>query len=307
MTIPDVQGIVTVQMPAWDGLYQIRDFAYHLSDFHATVAAATPLTVTRVDKETWRVDNSAGGRGEVRVEYTSYWDEPGPFGTQLNGQHASLNLAMILCYVPERRAEDTQINFSSLPAGWRVATELPLADPSDAGPAVAYTAATYDALVDAPVEIGAFDELRFQAGGRPIRVVLHGDSVDRARLKDTVTRIVNYETKLMGDAPFPEYTFLYHVGRGFGGGGMEHANSTAISVQSEDLFPDVTAHEFFHLWNVKRIRPAIARARGPHARNVDAVAVVCRGRYRHLCHLHAGAHGAVEQGAVFRRPGGPDQ
>jgi predicted metalloprotease with PDZ domain len=70
-----------------------------------------------------------------------------------------------------------------------------------------------------------------------------------------LSEIVDYETRLMGDAPFPEYTFILHVGQNYGGGGMEHANSTAISVGSYATLANVSAHEFFHLWNVKRISP----------------------------------------------------
>jgi predicted metalloprotease with PDZ domain len=72
---------------------------------------------------------------------------------------------------------------------------------------------------------------------------------------NTLTAIVEYQTKLMGEAPFEEYLFLFHIGRRFGGGGMEHSNSTAISAASGTALDNVSAHEFFHLWNVKRIRP----------------------------------------------------
>jgi predicted metalloprotease with PDZ domain len=252
MTIPKVGQSVVVEMPAWNTLYQIRDFAYHVENFQAVDGSGKPLRVARLDKETWQINSS--GSGDVRIEYATYWNEAGPFGTELNAQHAFLNLAMVLCYVPSRRADDTVVHFADVPAGWSIAAELPQASAAQAGEGNSYTGANYDALVDAPVEAGKFDVLTLQAGGRPIRIVVHGDAVDHARLTDMVSRIVNYETRLMGDAPFREYTFIFHVGRGYGGGGMEHANSTAIAVQSADQLPDVTAHEFFHLWNVKRIR-----------------------------------------------------
>jgi predicted metalloprotease with PDZ domain len=250
MTIPDVQESVTVQMAAWDGLYQIRDFAHHVTDLRASDPSGREFAVTRVDKQTWRVD----GSGEVRVQYETFWDDAGPFGTQFDGEHAFLNLAMLLCYVPDRVSEESVVRFDGVPQGWRVAVDLPPADGADRA-ATAYAAADYGALVDAPVEIGRFEQVQFQAGGRPIRVVLHGDSVDRSRLINTLTAIVNYETSLMGEAPFTEYTFFFHVGRRYGGGGMEHSNSTAIAVDSGATLANVSAHEFFHLWNVKRIRP----------------------------------------------------
>jgi predicted metalloprotease with PDZ domain len=259
MTIPAGQGALTVQMPAWNALYQIRDFAYRASNFRAAGATGAALPVRRLDKQTWRIelpaDTPAGD--QVHFLYTIFWDEPGPFDTQLNDEHAFLNLGEVLCYVPDRRSEETIVHFSGIPRDWRVAIELPPAAAEPAGGA--YQAANYDALVDAPVEIGRFDEWSFQgagpAAGKTIRIVYHGDPVDHGALTRMLSEIVNYETRLMGDAPFPEYTFLLHVGQNYGGGGMEHANSTAISVNSFAQLANVSAHEFFHLWNVKRIRP----------------------------------------------------
>jgi predicted metalloprotease with PDZ domain len=160
MSIPEVRGSVTIQMPAWDGLYQIRDFAHHVSGMRASDAAGRELAVTRVDKQTWRVE----GSGEVRVRYAAYWDESGPFGTELDAEHAFVNLGMVLCYVPERLSEDTVVRFDGVPQGWRVAVQLAKAGGADAG-ATAYAAADYDSLVDAPVEIGQFEEVQFRAGG----------------------------------------------------------------------------------------------------------------------------------------------
>jgi predicted metalloprotease with PDZ domain len=187
MTIPAVEESVTIQMAAWDALYQIRDFAHHVTGLRAGDASGRGFPVTRMDKQTWRID----GSGEVRVQYDTFWDESGPFSTQLDAEHAFLNLAMVLCYVPERRSEDTVVRFDGLPQGWRVAVELPTAQGSDRA-ATSYAAASFDALVDAPVEIGRFEEVQFRAGGRPIRAVLHGDSVDRSRLINTLSAIVNY-------------------------------------------------------------------------------------------------------------------
>ena len=262
MTIPDVRGSVTVQMPAWDALYQIRDFAYRVSDFRATGAARNALAVRRLDKNTWRVELPAGGlagaQSEIHVEYASFWDDPGPFDTQLNDDHAFLNLAEVLCYIPERRGEDVAVQFVGMPTGWQVAAELRPEGPQTRG-MPSFQAENYDALVDAPVEIGRFDEWSFLGGGvaagKTIRVVYHGEAVDHGALTRMLSEIVEYETRLMGDAPFPEYTFILHVGQNYGGGGMEHANSTAVSVGSFAALADVCAHEFFHLWNVKRIRP----------------------------------------------------
>ncbi len=251
MRIPNVRDQVMLQLPAWNALYQIRDFSSHMMQVAAKDDEGRPLALRKLDKQTW----SVSGNGAVTVSYPIYWDEPGPFASQLNMEHAFLNFAMVLLYVPGRRSEDTRVEFDGVPEGWRVAVELDAAGTAEGHHPVAYVAPSYDALVDAPVEIGHFDEYRMEAGGKPIRIVVHGDSGDHTRLMESIKRIVDYDVFLMGGAPFREYLFLFHVGNNFGGGGMEHMNCTAISADVPAQLPSYSAHEFFHAWNVKRIRP----------------------------------------------------
>jgi predicted metalloprotease with PDZ domain len=238
-------------MPAWNALYQIRDFSAHMMQFSAKDEEGHPLTFRKLDKQTW----SIAGNGTVIVSYPIFWDDPGPFASQLNADHAFINFAMLLLYLPDRRSEDTTVSFQDLPEGWRVGVELGVATEASGHEHSIYTAPSYDALVDAPVELGHFDEFRMEAGGRPIRIVVHGDSGDRSRLTESLKRIVDYDVALMGGAPFREYLFIFHVGNNFGGGGMEHADCTAISADVPAQLPSYSAHEFFHTWNVKRIRP----------------------------------------------------
>lgn len=251
MRIPNVRDQVTLQMPAWNALYQIRDFSSHIMQMSAKDDEGRTLPLRKLDKETW----SIAGSGTILVSYPIFWDEPGPFASQLNTEHAFLNLAMVLLYAPDRRSEDTRVEFEDMPDGWKVAVELDAASAGEGRHSGAYVASGYDALVDAPLEIGQFEEFHFEAGQRPIRVVVHGDPGDRARLTDDLKRIVNYEASLMGGAPFREYLFLLHVGQNFGGGGMEHMNCTAIAADVPAQLPSYSAHELFHAWNVKRIRP----------------------------------------------------
>src|SRR6267154_6663209 len=251
MRVPSVRDQLILQMPAWNALYQIRDFSSHMMQVSAVDNENRALPMLKLDKETWQVT----ANGTVTITYPIYWDDPGPFASQLNSEHAFLNLAMVLLYVPDRRGEDTRLKFDGVPESWRVAVELDNTG-SHTGPGKGpYVAPSYDQLVDAPVEIGAFRELLMEAGGRPIRIVVHGDMGDREGLTDALKRIVDYQVSLMGGAPFREYLFLFHVGPTFGGGGMEHSNSTAISADVPSQLPTYSAHEFFHAWNVKRIRP----------------------------------------------------
>jgi predicted metalloprotease with PDZ domain len=252
--VPDVKGEVIVQMAAWNALYQIRDFSSHVQRVEASTDAGH-IPIEKLDKQTWR----ASGSGTVTIRYATYWDEGGPFATQLNEEHAFINPAMVLMYVPERRSEDVNLSISDLPYDWLVEGESLRLMEEMSRARFSFAAANYDELADAPIESAKFLE-KFQVPGTNPQVwaVVHGDDWSKQRVQEDLRRICAYETNLMGGAPFQRYVFIIHFGReatGMGGG-MEHANSTAISVRSDDAFANVAAHEFFHLWNVKRIRPA---------------------------------------------------
>jgi len=252
MTIPDVRGEVTIRMPAWNALYQIRDFSSHVQRVEAFAGTAI-APIEKVDKETWRVT----GQGTITIRYATYWDEVGPFATQLNGEHAFINPAMILFYVQERRGEDVQFALPDVPVPWNVASAAHVAAASSGAlRTFNVEAKSYDALADAPIEISNFKEFRITGMPVDIRAVVHGDEWSQRKIEGDLSRICNYELKLMDGAPFEHYLFILHIGKGAGGGGMEHANSTAIGIPSDEYLSGVAAHEFFHLWNVKRIRPA---------------------------------------------------
>ncbi len=254
MHVPDVSSAVTVQMPAWNALYQIRDFSSHVQQVEAFVGAQR-VPIEKLDKLTWRIMAT----GTVRIQYAAFWDEPGPFASQLNSEHAFINLAMLLMYVVGRQQEKVNLAIMDFPREWRaqgaLLEECKMVFDQPTCPA---SASAYEALVDAPVEAGKLEEFDLSDVSPRITVVIHGDSWRKKQVEEDLTRICRYEIKLMGGAPFEHYTFIFHIGKAAAGagGGMEHANSTAISVPSDEYLPEVAAHEFFHLWNVKRIRPA---------------------------------------------------
>jgi len=252
MTIPDVSGEVTVQLPAWNALYQIRDFSSHIQQVEA-FDAGVKTPIEKVDKQTWRVT----GQGTITIRYATYWDDVGPFSAQLNGEHAFINPAMILLYVPSRRAEDVQLDLRDVPGPWNVASASRTLIESMGGARnfVLY-ASSYDVLADGPIEVGRFEEFELEGISPRVNVIIHGDGWRKKHVDEDLKRICEYEIKLMDGAPFEHYTFILHIGKGAGGGGMEHANSTAIGIPSDEYLSGVAAHEFFHLWNVKRIRPA---------------------------------------------------
>lgn len=254
MTVPDVHDHVDLQMAAWDALYQIRDFSSHVERVSVSVnGQMTPIE--KLDKLTWRVS----GSGAVVVSYDTFWDDAGPFSSQLNSEHAFINPAMILMYAPDRQGEKCVVSFVSMPDSWKIATSLPTVSVQvSAMSGYQVQAANYAALADAPMEIGKFDDFTLRDVSPAVRVVIHGDNYKKSDVEAALRKICNYELKLMEGAPYSSYTFLFHIGKAAAGagGGMEHANSTAIYVPSGEFLPNVSAHEYFHLWNVKRIRPA---------------------------------------------------
>jgi len=245
-----------LQLPVWNALYQIRDFAQYVNWVRAKDRSGKSLPVHELDKSRWQIQGADGG---AIVEYQIYVDSPGPFGAQVNAHHAFLNLAQILMYPVDARAASQDVRFSHIPAGWHIATPLTSSSSSNGE----YSAPNYDRLVDSPVEIGNFQESDFDEAGGHFRVIIDADPADydMAKVVAALHKIVAAAISWMNDRPFDTYTFLYHFPHGPAGGGMEHAYSTAIELnadvmkQSLDSFTGVTAHEFFHLWNVKRIRP----------------------------------------------------
>lgn len=254
MEIPDVTGEVTVQMAAWNALYQIRDFSAHVRQVEA-FAGSNQAAIEKLDKLTWRIT----GNGTITVRYETYWDEPGPFATQLNADHAFVNPAMILMYAPARRAEESVLNMPDVPLEWLAAgASLKLIDFAGRARNFRFSASSYDALADAPIEAAKFERFDLPGMNPPVSVVVHSDKWNKKETEEELRRICTYELKMMEGAPYEHYTFIVHLGEAAGGagGGMEHANSTAISIRSQEQLPNIAAHEFFHLWNVKRIRPA---------------------------------------------------
>jgi predicted metalloprotease with PDZ domain len=252
--VPGVKDQLTLQMAAWNALYEIRDFSSHVQEVVA-FADGQPVEIKKVDKLTWQVK----GSGTIAVRYSTFWDDIGPFSAQLNSEHAFVNPALILLYVPDRREEKSTISLVDVPATWNLAAaSLQAVEQRDRTRGIIFAASSYDALADAPIEASHFEEFTIRDLAPTVHVVIHGDGWRKRDVENALRKICSYELKLMDGAPYDKYTFIFHIGKasGGGGGGMEHANSTAIFAPSDSFLNDVSAHEFFHLWNVKRIRPA---------------------------------------------------
>jgi predicted metalloprotease with PDZ domain len=253
MAIPPGSDTRELQLPVWNALYQVRDFSQYMNWIHAKDASGRALPLIQLNASRWTISGSAKG---AIVGYEMFSNDSGSFGAELNAQHAFFNLAEILLYEDDKRNDPVQVEFQQIPNSWKVAT--PLTQNGEF-----YQARNYDQLVDSPVEIGAFIESDFHAECGDYRVIL--DSPDAQSVMNKILpllqRIASEASRWMDDCPFHSYMFIFHFSDSPGRGGMEHAYSTAITLPAKSLsgdmetFTGVSAHEFFHLWNVKRIRP----------------------------------------------------
>jgi predicted metalloprotease with PDZ domain len=265
LTIPGASAATEIQIPVWNCLYQIRDFVKSVEDLKGD-CDGQPANLTRQDLNTWRGPDRPCTN--LSFHYSVYAGEDGPFDSMLDRNHSFLNLAMVLFYLPHERNLPVQVKFL-LPADWKMATLLE-------GKGEEFQAANYDALVDSPVEAGHFEDFTYQQyflpAGAPdneakhatIRLIIDANRGDYSpdRILNSVQKITAEETALMQDLPFERYTFFLHFPNEGGSiGGMEHRDGAAIAIPasqirtSEDYLESVAAHEFFHAWNVKRIRP----------------------------------------------------
>ncbi len=252
MDVPQVTQRTEFQFPTWSNLYQIRDFVRDVQDVQAS-CEGRPAPLDRVDINTWA---SVEPCSELQLRYEVYANQDNVFSADLDSRHAFLNFALLLFYLPHDRKRPVRVKFQ-LPDGWKLVTML------DDGPAPGeYQAPDYDHLADSPAEAGNFQEYHYVQKGATYRIVVTGEheTYSARGLVDLLKKITASETALMQDVPFRRYTFMLFFPR-TGGGGMEHRNGTAISVPAAqmrnglDNLEDIAAHEFFHLWNVKRIRP----------------------------------------------------
>ena len=243
------EGGCELQMPVWNATYQVRDFVQFVEGFRVSGHADRAVPTRKLAPSRWHVN--VADAGPIRVRYDVLANRPGPFGAYAGKDYASLNLAQILVYPVSGRRAPFSLRFRHQPRGWRTALALE----SHGG---RFRAASYDELIDTPVLLGDFDDTKFTYSGRPVRIVAHGSgSYDMEELADTARAIVETASTIMDDVPFPSYLFAYHFNEG-PGGGMEYRNGTSIQLPPSCTACDpkaLTAHELFHAWNVKRIRP----------------------------------------------------
>jgi predicted metalloprotease with PDZ domain len=247
-----------VKMPVWaPGSYLVREFARNVEGFSAT-AGGKPLTVEKVNKNTWRVAHS--GQKDFTVRYRVYANELSVRTSFIDASHGYLNGTSVFMYPDKQTKLGSTVEVR--PAqGWNVVSTSLKAVGN--GPTHTFKAESYDELADSPIEIGNHKVLEFDVKGTPHRIAMYGPAnYDEQRVVADFKRICETSQNVVGQNPLDRYLFIIHnLERG--GGGLEHLYSTTLQVSRIAYNTEagyfgllgLAAHEYFHLWNVKRIRP----------------------------------------------------
>ncbi|MFM2056304.1 MAG: hypothetical protein RLY71_689 [Pseudomonadota bacterium] len=266
LTLPRPAALQRLSLPVWiPGSYLVREFARHLSALEAR-QGKRKVALRQLDKCRWQADCS--GSTALTVSYLVYAFDASVRTAWLDAQRGFFNGTSVFLCCEGFEAAPHQVSLAGLPAGWDVATAMAT------GPGrLTYAAADYDELIDHPFELGPFWRGRFEAGGAEHEFVVAGawPGFDGARLLADTQKICAAQIRFWhgdGAAPMARYVFMLNaVDDGYGG--LEHRASTALIAARRDLprvgmqgMPDgyvtllgLISHEYFHTWNVKRLKP----------------------------------------------------
>jgi predicted metalloprotease with PDZ domain len=252
------QSFIDFKMAAWTpGSYLIREFAKNVESVSAQTNGKA-LSMQKINKNTWRVFLSkTSGISNVELSYRVYAYEMSVRTSFLDDSHGYINPASVLMYLNTLKNEAQEIEILPYKDFKKVSTAL-----KEIGK-FKYLAKNLDELIDSPIEIGNHKVFEFKVGQVPHQIAFYGPAkVDSAKFIADVQKMCETAQKVVGEHPSDHYLFIIHnLFRG--GGGLEHLNSTTCQVSRGNYETDkgykgilnLLAHEYFHLWNVKRIRP----------------------------------------------------
>jgi len=260
------------ELPNWiPGSYMIRDFSKNIISIQAT-SSGKPVELTKTGKSSWL---APAGLTAIKLDYEVYAWDLSVRSAHLDNEHGFFNGTSVFVSVAGQENHPVQL-FLQAPDGeqytqWQVGSTLTAVNVDSVGYGE-YSATDYDELIDHPVEMGTFERIEFEACGVPHEIILTGEyHTDNERLARDLKTICEAEIKFFGEpAPVERYVFqVMVVGEGYGG--LEHRASTALLITRDHLpipgddsvndkylsFLGLCSHEYFHTWNVKRIKPAV--------------------------------------------------
>jgi predicted metalloprotease with PDZ domain len=248
------------QMAKWSpGRYGVFDFAKNVQEVRAVASDGSPRSVTRVDDQTWSVESL--GATTLTVSYKVFGNDLSGTFSQLDSRHANYNGASIFMYIVGHKPDPVKLAIEA-PAGWRIVNGR-----TERAGQTEWQFPNWDVLIDTPTEIAPdWTQDTFTVDGKKYHVVVHSfgpEGGKRAALVRDIEKVVRAQVAMWGPPEFEEYTFLLHFAADDrSGDGMEHLTSTQIiqpgALADSDVYEDclgTVSHEFFHVWNVKRLRP----------------------------------------------------
>ena len=258
LDLSGISGRVTLNMPRWTpGYYEMLDFPKHLCDFAASDAAGSAVAWEKSGMNRWIVTVPADGK--AHVSYRIYANRRDVGSSRVDGRIAFVSPAGVFMHVDGDLPHPVRVRFD-LPGGWEKISSglLPVDGTTDT-----FQADDFDRLYDSPFFLGNYYTCDFVHEGHPYRFAIETpEGIEESGFREDFCQIVSAATRLMGEVPYDNYC-LIHMGAG--GGGLEHWNSQACYTDGTYRFADrgrqvsflaFTAHEYFHLYNVKCIRPA---------------------------------------------------
>jgi len=258
MTISNLkQNTLVLKVPVWTpGSYLIREYAKNVEAFSVS-AKGNVLPFIKTRKNWWSINTQ--GEKDITIKYRVYCNEISVRTSTVDASHAFISTSGFFMY-PEGMLHDASTIRIIPYDGWsKVSTSLEMVNNDP----FTVTAPNYDILFDSPIEVGNQDVFGFKAAGVDYEVAMFGTGkYDKERLKKDMAKIVEQETAVYGENPNKRYVFIVH-NYAKSGGGLEHLSSTVLGAARDTYasetgyqgFLSLVAHEHFHLWNVKRLRP----------------------------------------------------
>lgn len=260
----DVKNVRDAQLdlalPTWTpGWYTVENYAKNVLRLRVTDAEGRELPHQLTRKQTWRI--TTNGAHEIKIEFDYFANVLALNQAKVTNDYAFFTGTQLFLEVVGHRSAPATVRFK-VPAGWQIASALKeTSDPNT------FTAPDYDTLVDSPTELGHFDVTRFEVEGKPHFFVSNPAGAysqeKRERLAPMLAKIVEAERAVFNDLPYEKYVYFYFFtpAESNASGGLEHNNShVVVGNRARNPEPEgltsIAAHEFFHLWNVKRLRPA---------------------------------------------------
>lgn len=250
---------LNLKMPVWTpGSYLVREYSRLLQEFEAFCPKKDKsIAWQKITKNHWQIDTLT--TNFINIKYKIYANDLTVRTNHLDSTHGFFTGAALFFYIPQY--EDYPFLIKIIPpySDWQISTALPVVE----GEKNTFLANNFDILVDSPFEIGKQKIIDFEVLNKPHQWVIWGEgNINTKKVVTDTEKIIKTEAKLFGDLPYPNYFFLLHLSAS-GFGGLEHKNCCVLNYprfgfqkkEKYDRFMQLVAHEFFHLWNVKRIRP----------------------------------------------------